>query len=326
MNCFLTGVTGFIGSSLARRLVTDGHHVNAIIRNPDHPDLPKLKNIHYYRGDLDNKRVLADAMLDCDVTYHLAAYAKPWSKNPDDYHRINVEGAVNVFSAARDAGVKKVVFTSSAATMSPSRGHIPTNESTERQVPYFNAYESTKAEAEQKAIEFSQKGLHVVIVNPSRVYGPGPINPSNSVTQMIIQYDKGKWRIIPGNGKMIGNYVFIDDVVEGHILAAKRGRSGERYILGGENHTFDQFFHVLRSVCGKTQWMFHLPLPVMLTVARIMEGQAKITGIAPLITGSFVKKYLNHWSLSSEKAMRELAYHITPLDVGVKHVLDWSRP
>lgn len=323
MKCFLTGITGFIGSNLAKRLVEEGYQVNALIRNPHHPDLPDLTNVQYFTGDLHDKQVLQDAMEACEIAYHLAAYAKPWSKYPNDYYRINVEGAVNVFSAARDAGVSKLVFTSSAATISPSDGHETSDESTPRVVPYFNAYESTKAEAEQKAIEFSHNGLPVVIVNPSRVYGPGPINPSNSVTRMILGYNKGKWRIIPGNGKKKGNYVFIDDVVDGHILAAQKGRAGERYILGGDNLSFDELFQVLSEVCGRQHSMFHLPLPLMLAAARLMEAQVKITGIPPLITASFVKKYLSHWSLSSEKAVQELGYHITPFDKGVQRTLEW---
>jgi farnesol dehydrogenase len=263
-------------------------------------------------------------MQGCQVAYHLAAFAKPWAKDRNTYHHINVQGAVNVFSTAREAGVSKVVFTSSAATMSPSPGTDPIDEATSRKIPYFHLYESTKAEAEKKAREFSKRGMPVVIVNPSRVYGPGPINPSNSVTKMIIAYNKGKWRIIPGDGKKVGNYVYIDDVVHGHILAAKNGRAGERYILGGDNLSFDEFFKVLKDVCNSKQRMFHLPLPVMTAAAKLMEAQAAITGIAPLITSAFVKKYLNHWSLSSDKAKKELGYKITPFEEGVKKTLEWA--
>lgn len=325
MNCFITGITGFIGSNLARELMTEGHQVNAIVRDPGRPDLPDIPGVHYFYGDLEDKQVLEKAMQGCEVAYHLAAFAKPWAKDPMHYHHINVEGAANVFSAARDAGVWKVVFTSSAATMSPSPGIHPVDESRYREAPYFNLYESTKAEAEKVAQQYSRDGIAVVIVNPSRVYGPGPVNPSNSVTRMILSYAEGKWRIIPGNGKKVGNYVYIDDVVHGHILAAQHGRPGERYILGGENLTFDDFFAALEEVSGERHRLYHLPLPVMMAVARLMEAQAEITGIPPLITGSFVKKYLSHWSLSSEKAINELGYKITSFREGVKRTLEWAH-
>ena len=324
MKCFLTGITGFIGSNLARQLITDGHQVHAIVRDPARPDLPDIPGVNYFPGGLDDKKTLKEALQGCEVAFHLAAFAKPWAKDKRDYHRINVEGADNVFSAAREAGAAKVVFTSSAATMSPSPGTDPVDESRYREVPYFNLYESTKAEAEKVAREYSKEGFPVVIVNPSRVYGPGPINPSNSVTKMILQFSAGKWRIIPGDGKKVGNYVYIDDVVHGHILAAQYGSAGEEYILGGDNLSFDDFFIVLEDVCGEKHRMFRLPLPVMTAAARLMEAQASITGIPPLITGSFVKKYLNHWSLSSDKAMKELGYTITPFRDGVRRTLEWA--
>lgn len=323
MKYFITGITGFIGYNLARELVTDGHTVNAIIRDQVSDDFKDLPGLQLFKGDLHNVRALRDAMEGCDVAFHLAALAKPWSKDPDDFYRINVTGAVNVFNAALDTGIKKVVFTSSAATMSPSIDHSPVNESTQRAVPFFNAYEVTKSEAEEKAREFCNKGLPVVIVNPSRVYGPGPINASNSVTRMIQGYRKGTWRIIPGNGKKIGNYVFIDDVVHGHILAAQRGWAGERYILGGENITFNEFFQILGEITGISRQMVHLPLAAMTFTAKIMEWQNPVTGFPPAITVDFVKKYMNHWSLSSDKAINELGYKITPFATGVKETLEW---
>jgi nucleoside-diphosphate-sugar epimerase len=325
MKYFMTGITGFIGSNLARQLATDGHSVNAIIRNTLAPEFENHPNIHLFKGDLQDTAVLRKAMEDCEVVFHLAAFAKPWSKDPEEPHRINVEGTINVFEAALANGVKKVVFTSSAATMSPSEGRLASDESTPRRMPFFNAYEVTKAKAEQIAKDYCGKGLHVVIVNPSRVYGPGPLNPSNSVTRMIVGYYKGTWRIIPGNGTKIGNYVFIDDVVHGHLLAAQKGKAGERYILGGQNITFEELFRIIGKVTGKYHRMLHLPLVVMTVAAKFLEFQNLLTGIPPAITADFVKKYLVHWSLSSDKAITELGYRFTPFEEGVSKTLEWLR-
>jgi nucleoside-diphosphate-sugar epimerase len=323
MKYFMTGITGFIGSNLARQLATDGHQVNALIRSKIPDDLKDLKGISFFNGDLFDLPVLDDAMKGCQVAFHLAALAKPWAKDPLEFTRINVQGAVNVFEAALKAGVGKVVFTSSAATMSPSNSAECTDEDTPRSIPLFNEYETTKAEAERMAREYCLKGLPVVIVNPSRVFGPGPLNTSNSTTKMIAGYVQGNWRIIPGDGQKIGNYVFIDDVVYGHLLAAQKGRAGERYILGGDNLSFDEFFLKIGKVAGRRRSMVHLPLIIMKTGARLMELQNKLTGIPPLITAPWVKKYLNHWSLSSGKAVRELGYTITPFETGVKKTLEW---
>jgi nucleoside-diphosphate-sugar epimerase len=323
MKYFLTGISGFIGSNLARELATDGHTVNALIRGTASSELGDMNGINLIRGGLFDKDILRQAMEGCDAAFHLAAYAKPWAKDPGEYHRINVEGADSIFDAALQVGVKRVVFTSSAATMSPSYDTEAVTESTPRKVPYFNAYEVTKADAEKLAVEYCHKGLEVVTVNPSRVFGPGPLNPSNSVTKMIVGFCQGSWRIIPGDGTKIGNYVFIDDVVHGHLLAAQKGRPGERYILGGDNITFDRFFEILAEVSGERHRMFHLPLGIMKAAARMMELQNPVTGIPPAITVDFVKKYLNHWSLSSEKATQELGYRITPFDVGVRKTIAW---
>ena len=323
MKYFITGVSGFIGSNLARQLAMDGHTVNAIIRSPLNGDLKDLPNIHLFHGDLFDNEVLLKAMEGCDVVFHLAALAKAWVKDPKDFYHINVEGAANIFLAAKLSGVKKVVFTSTAGTMSPSPEDEPTDESTRRSMPYFNEYEVTKARAEELARDFSQNGLPVIIVNPTRVFGPGPLNASNSLTKMIDGYRKGKWRIIPGDGRKIGNYVYIDDVVHGHLLAAQRGKAGERYILGGENLTFDEFFSRMGKLTGKSHRMFHLPLSLMTASARFMEWQNRLTGIPPLITAGWVKKFLSHWNLSSDKAKLELGYHITPFETGVRSTIEW---
>lgn len=325
MKYFITGITGFIGSNLAKYLLSEGHQVNALVRNLDDTKAFNDPNLHFFKGDLHNKWVLYDGMEGCDCVFHLAAFAKPWAKDPDIFHKINVEGATNVFEMAKKAGVAKVIFTSSAATISPSKGSLPSDETTERAEPFYNEYEITKSEAERVARDFSSKGLHIVIVNPSRVYGPGPMNQSNATTRMILGYCTGHWRIIPGDGKKIGNYVYIDDVVNGYLLAAEKGRSGEGYIFGGENLSFDDFFRTLGKVTGLHRSMIHLPLFAMNAGAKLMEFQNRITGIPPAITAPWVKKYLRDWCLSSAKAGRELGYTITPFSEGARKTIKWLR-
>lgn len=323
MNYFLTGITGFIGSNLSRKLLQDGHTIHALVRSPAVIEQLELPGIRVFKGDLHDREIIRKGMEGCEVAFHLAAYAKPWSKDPGLARRINVDGTRNVFSAAKEAGIRKIVFTSSAATMSPSHGREPVNEGMTRSMPFFNDYEITKYEAESLAAQFSRDGHPVVTVNPSRVYGPGPLTVANSLTRMIAGYFKGTWRIIPGNGRSIGSYVFIDDVVKGHLLAAEHGRGGERYILAGENLCFDEMFEILGNISGKHRKMIHLPLWLMTGMAGFMEFQVRLTGIPPAITGAWVKKYINDWSLSSDKAARELGYRITPFKEGVKKTHEW---
>ena len=172
-------------------------------------------------------------------------------------------------------------------------------------------------------MEFLQRGLEVVIVYPTRVYGPGLVSESNSLTRIISLYGQGKWRIIPGDGSGTGNYVFVEDVVQGHLLAAMSGHSGGHYILGGENHSWSGFFEILAHVTGKKRQMIRLPLNFMVSAAWIMEQQARVTGLPPKITIPFVRKYHDHYNLSSDKARRELGYTPVSLEEGIRKTLSW---
>ena len=326
MNCLLTGANGFIGIRLAEELSSGGHTVRCLVRSPDKfRPLSGLNGVTPVIGDLGSVHILEAAARGCDTVFHLAAFAKPWSKDKSLPFRINVTGTENVLKAAHKAGVKRFVFTSSAAVIGPSPGIDPIDEEYPRSVPFFNEYEETKAAAEELVRSYSRDGMECVIVNPTRVYGPGPVNESNSVTRMISMYSRGRWRIIPGDGTCVGNYVLVDDVVRGHIQAALMGKAGHRYILGGDNITFDQFFETLADLTGKRRWLIRFPVSLMTVVARVMEWQAGITGIAPLITAPWVKKYLNHWSLSSRKAREDLGINPVSFAEGAKITLDWLR-
>ena len=326
MNCFLTGASGFIGQRLAERLSAEGHQVRCLVRSPEKFEaLSHLSGVTPHIGDLDYIAALTKGVRGCDTVFHLAAFAKPWSKDKSIPFRVNVTGTENLLKVSLGAGVKRFVFTSSAAVIGPSPGVDPIDESFPRSVPFFNEYEETKAAAEQLVMAYCRNGMETVIVNPPRVYGPGPVNESNALTRMIKLYALGKWHILPGDGTCVGSYVLVDDVVRGHILAAIHGRPGNRYALGGENLTFRQFFDTLAAVTGSRHWLLPLPVGMMVAVAKVMEWQSSVTGIPPLITSQWVKKYLNHWSLSSQKAMTDLGYSITPLREGVKITLEWLK-
>jgi farnesol dehydrogenase len=145
------------------------------------------------------------------------------------------------------------------------------------------------------------------------------------MTKIIRLYISGLWRIIPGNGKSIGNYVFIDDVVEGHILAARFGRSGERYILGGENHSFLSLFDIIGETSGKRRILVNLPAGLMKRIIKGVIFMSKISGSPPAITMDWLDKYLNNWIMSSNKASMELGYKITPLYEGVSRKIQWLK-
>ena len=325
MRYMITGASGYIGSQLAQRLASQGHQVHALYYSPSKANaLENIPGIRPFHGDILHPESLREAVRGCDGVFHLAAYTKPWHRDTRTYQRYNLEGALNVFHAARAAGANRIVFTSTAGVINPSFGR-PSNENSPRTLDYFTEYERTKSQAEDKARELCNAGMEIITVNPSRVYGPGLLSSGNGVTRMLSYYLKGRFRIIPGDGSSIGNYVYVEDVINGHIQAMNQGRSGERYILGGDNISYNDFFDLLSDISGKHFRMFHVPFYLLQTAASLMELRARLTGAEPLLTPPWVKKYLHDWELSSEKAERELDYTVTPIDLGMSKTLDWLK-
>jgi farnesol dehydrogenase len=323
MRIFITGGSGFIGQRLAEKLLAEKNEVVLLLRDPDRMHKLKLTGCRVVTGDILNKPALIEGMRNCDLVFHLAAYTRPWSKDPKVPYKVNVGGTVNVLEAAVHMGVPKVVVTSTAGTMSFSHDGKPVNESTHTNPELHTSYERTKAEAEKICVEYSRKGLDVVIVNPTRVYGPGELTKSNSLTKIIKLYRKGFWRILPGNGNSVGNYVYIDSVVDGHILAASKGLSGERYILGGDNLSYTDLFRIIGEEAGRVRKLLCLPLPLLKTTLKISALFADLTGLQPLLTKEWLDKYLKNWVMSSDKAKTHLGYEIIPFNEGVRETLKW---
>ncbi|WP_299699676.1 SDR family oxidoreductase [uncultured Pontibacter sp.] len=322
MKVFITGATGYIGHQLTQELVDRNYEVNALVRSKEKAaDLTAI-GVKVYEGDLDETQVIDQAMNGVDAVFHLAAYAKLWPNDATIYRRVNVRGTQHVLDAALKHKVKKVVVTSTASVYGPSTSaDNPVNEASELKRPFTNLYESTKAEAEQLAQDFVKRGLPVVIVNPSRVYGPGKESDSNGIAKLLRLYLSGKWRIIPGDGKQVGNYCYIDDVVKGHLLALEQGRSGESYLLGGENASYNRLFDLISKLSGKKRFLLHMPPWLLLLASSGLELGARLTYRRPLITPEWARKYLADWSVSSQKAINELGYTITPLQEGLEKTL-----
>ena len=325
MKIFITGGTGFIGRRLTERLVSKGHEVILLLRDPSKAVSYAGNKVNYIAGDIFDKEALIKGIAGCDCVFHMAAYTKPGSADPSVPYKTNVTGTVNVLEAAATCSVRKVVLTSTGGTMGCSQNGNTVDELTNSE-PHFNTvYEKTKFEAEGIAREYSDRGLDVVIVNPTRVYGPGLLSKSNSLTRLIKLYISGLWRILPGDGDSTGNYVYIDDVVEGHILAARSGKKGERYILGGENLTFRELFDITGEVAGKKRVLFPLPSVMMNVIIKSALFISRITGKPPFITGEWLDKYMNDWIMSSDKAVAELGYRITPFRAGVAETIKWIK-
>lgn len=321
---FVSGATGFIGSRLVERLADGGSLVHALYRSETKADLIRRDGVRLFKGDILDEISVSEAMKGCDAAYHVAAFAGVWSRDPAHIYKLNVEGALNVVRSASACGVKKIVITSTAGILGPSKGEAVT-EDTPAPSSFFTAYEASKLLMEQRLGELQNPKPKIIILNPTRVYGPGVLSESNGVSRMIGKYLEGKWKFIPGNGKSSGNYVHVEDVVSGHILAMEKGKPGERYILGGENISYNQLFNLVRQAGGINFKLYKIPLWFMLTIASLMGLWSRISGQSPLILPGLVKKFNHNWIVSSDKAVRELGYHPMNALEGIENTVNWFR-
>jgi nucleoside-diphosphate-sugar epimerase len=321
---FVTGATGFIGTKLVNELVRKGHTVHALSRSTSNRAGLDHERIKIVEGDILDRPSLERGMEGCTQVYHLAAYAKNWARDKRVFHEMNVEGMRNVLEAAKAAKVKRIVLTSTIVTFGPTPPGAVGHETMPRISPkYFTEYEETKAIAEQEALKYAARKFPVVIVNPTRVYGPGKLTEGNSVSLMIEQYDRGKVPVLLNDGKNVGNYVFVDDLVRGHILAMEKGKIGHRYILGGENVSLKGVYRTVDEVSGKKHFQMSLPRRIALLYAKEEQLKAKWLGIYPQITPGWVETFLQDWIYSCAKAERELGYTITPFKEGVRVTYQW---
>lgn len=321
MKILITGATGLIGSRLATRLAESGYEVHALYRSEAKAELLKHSQIRLFKGSVEDVESVRAAIAGCGRVYHLAAFTGVWHRDKEYYRKMNAECTKSLLDEASGAGVEAVVVTSTAGVLGQSMDGRETDELSEKRSGFFTYYEESKWMMENMIRGYNQGSMRIVVVNPTRLYGPGLLNASNSVTKMIVQYINGKWRFLPGSGKKSGNYAFLDDVVQGHILAMEHGKHGERYVLGGENLTYLELFQRAGKVAGCDYRLFRMPLPVMLSAAWLMKLWAELTGKAPMITPGWVRKYSHNWSVSSEKAIRMLGYTITPYEEGVRKII-----
>ena len=333
---FVTGATGFIGSKLVEILLERGFCVRGFCRpktpvtSPDREAvLKKLENYPNFQsvyGEITEPESLRKGMEGCGLVFHLAAYAKNWSPDPAVYTQMNIDAMRNVFQIAKEFQVRKIVWTSTIVTLGPTKpGEIRDEASSPRlRDTYFTEYEKTKAIAEQEALCWAKDGLPLVIVNPTRVYGPGLLSEGNAVTQLILDYVKGKAPFLPNRGINVGNYGFIDDVALGHLLAMEKGGIGERYILGGENASLRELFRLVDEISGKKHWKLPLWKAGPLLFAWILEKRARWFGVYPRITPGWMRTFLVDWAYSCEKAKQELGYEPISLRQGLEKIWNWK--
>jgi dihydroflavonol-4-reductase len=323
MKTLVTGGTGFVGANVVRALLKRGDEVRALVRpRSDTQNLDSL-DVELVAGDLRDRGSLEAALVGCDTVYHVAALYALWAHNPQEIYDSNVTGTVNLLDAAGQAGVGKIVYTSSVATIGlPTDGTPGTEDVPLPPDDSVGDYKRSKYLAEQEVLKYAQRGLPVVIVNPSFPVGAWDVKPTPS-GQMIVNFLRGK---IPAYVDTGLNVVDVEDVAIGHLLAAERGRIGERYILGHANLTLPELFLLLAHVSGMRAPRFRIPYGVAYLSACVSELVARtITHKPPFVTLSGVKLSRKRMFFDASKAVRELGLPQTSAIEALRKAVQWFQ-
>jgi len=319
MNVLVTGATGFVGANLARLLVAEGYRVRVLARPASSLRALEGCAAEVVRGDILEAGSVARAIRGCAQVFHVAADYRLWAKDPGEIYRNNVEGTRTVLEACAQAHVGRVIYTSSVGTLGLPRDGLGTETTPVSLRDMIGFYKRSKFLAERVAEEYAGRGLPVVIVNPSNPIGPWEVKPTPT-GQMILDYLLGRMFATLDTGL---NLIHVADVARGHLLAAQRGRVGERYILGCQNHSLTEIFDVLERITGIRAPRVRVPHALVYLVALVTEGAARATGRPPRVPLTGVRMARKHMYFSAEKAVRELGLPQTPVEQALREAVDW---
>ena len=320
MRALVTGASGFVGAALARTLLAAGWQVRVLVRaGSDRRNLRTLA-VHSAVGDLTDAASLERAVEGCDAVFHAAADYRLWVPDPQTMYRANVDGTRNLLEAAARAGVKRIVYTSSVACIGlPADGGVGTEDTPVSLSSMVGHYKRSKFLAEQAALEAAARGVPVVIVNPAAPVGPRDLKPTPT-GQIVLDAALGRTPAYVDTGL---NIVHVDDVAAGHVLAFHYGRIGERYILGGENLPLRDILIEITRLAGRSPPRVKLPHGLVLPIAYLAEGFARLSGRSTRVTVDSVRMARKRMYFSSDKAVRELGYGFRPAALAFADALEW---
>jgi len=322
MRMFVTGASGFVGAAVARALLSAGNEVRALVRAGSNLRNFKDLDVELVVGDLGDAVSLQRSLAGCSGLFHVAADYRLGARDPKPLYKTNVEGTRNILTAARAAGVEKIVYTSSVATIGIPPDGSPGDETTPSALAHMiGHYKRSKYLAEEVARDAARSGAWVVIVNPSTPVGPGDIKPTPT-GQLILDAARGNMPAYVDTGL---NVVHVDDVAAGHLLAFERGRPGERYILGGEDMSLKDILAQVSRVVGRAPPTIRLPYGVILPMAYVAEGYSYISGRGTRITLEGVRMSRKRMFFSSAKAARDLGYQWRPPVQAFDDAVRWFR-
>jgi dihydroflavonol-4-reductase len=324
MKTLVTGASGFIGSSVVRKLLKRGKEVRCYLEPGANPKNLDGLDVEKVTGDVNDRDGIAAALKGCDTLYHLAAIYAIWLKDPPLMYKVNVEGTKTVLWAAYKANLDKVVYTSSIAAVGRREDGLPadeTNAFSTRDWDEGNAYIRSKWLSELDALRFAREGLPLVVVNPAFPFGERDIGPTPTGGFVVAALKKQ----VPGYVDAGFCAIDVDDVAEGHILAAEKGRVGERYILGNHNVMVRDFYAVVSRIAGVPEPKRRIPRQVALGMGWAMEKLAARKNAKPLTTYKATLYTLTSHFYDNTKARRELGLPQTPLEVTIEKSVRWFR-
>jgi len=323
MKVLLTGSTGYIGHQLAMKLANRNFQVHALVRNLDSDKIPKHDNIIPFKGDVCDLTSITKAIKNCDYVFHAATFTNLKHSKIDLFYKTNVIGTRNVLKASMAAGVKKVVYTSTLSVFGPALYHVPINENQPRLASYSNDYELTKKMSEEVALDYVQKGLPCTILNLTRVYGPGLKTFSNGVNTIISKIMNDKVLYVPSKLDVEANYVYIDDVLNAELLAMQSGLTGEKYIIGGENADYECLFKKIINISNSKISVFKINYNLLKNGVAFISNLNWLIGRSPPLTPDILDSLFTNRSATSQKAITDLNYKITPLNLGLKKTVEF---
>jgi dihydroflavonol-4-reductase len=320
---FVTGASGFVGSAVARALIASGCRVRALVRPTSPRTNLDLAQLEIVEADMRDDQAVAQAVAGARYVFHVAADYRLWAPDPAEIVRNNVQGTRAVLRAARSAGVERIVYTSSVATLKLDPDGAPADESAMvSEDRAIGAYKRSKVAAELLALQMvSNEALPVVIVNPSTPIGPRDVRPTPT-GRIIVEAACGRMPAFVDTGL---NLVHVDDVAQGHLLALRHGRIGQRYILGGEDVTLARMLQIIAELIGRAAPRVRLPRRALYPVAFVSELLARVTGKEPFATMDGLRMAKYHMYFSSAKARAELGYRSRPVAEALKDAIAWFR-
>lgn len=321
MGVLVTGGTGFVGSRVVRKLTARGEAVRCLARQSSSPRNLEGLPVEVVRGDLQDAESLLAAVRGCETVYHIAADYRLWSRDPQELYRNNVDGTRNLLDAAEREGCRRIVYCSTVGALGiPKDGSPGTEETSVTLSDMVGHYKRSKFLAEQEALRAAERGVPVVIVNPSTPVGPNDIKPTET-GRLITRFLNDE---MPGFVDTGLNLVDVDDVAEGHLLAAEKGRVGEKYILGHRDMTLREILECLAALTGKPPPRAKIPYGVALTAAHVNEFfLGTLLGREPSIPVEGVRMARKKMFFSPAKAVRELGLPQTPVAEALERAIRW---